>query len=276
MSGTDKKIYEQVYNVSNDVTLTSQVTSVVCLLTRRGIMTSGFNTANELLIIHYNGYNAQKPVWALDFFEQLFSQDPLLGAKEKIKGVFTCTDKFLIIPAALYNEKDAKTWLKQIHYIEKGDVIEAHTLGSGKLHHVSAVPVYIPELVKINFKKAIKLPLAACQFENIATLGLRLQCCLMQEEVCVTLHSDGQLLWHTIIAYSSAEDIAYEVKHFCRNNNLDSTAMTVTCNTVSATEYPAMAELSRYFPGIKAGDGSAIHTAWDGAVSLAKQLLACA
>lgn len=273
MSTIDKKIYEQVYNVNSDVTLTSQVASVVCLLARRGVMTAGFNAAGELLIIHYNGYNHHKPVWALDFYEQLFAQDPLLGAKDKIKGVFISTDKFLLVPAALYHEKDATEWLKHIHFMEPGDTAEPYSLGS-KLPYLHAIPVYIPELIKINFKKAAKLPLSTYQFNNIPQTGAHVQCCLLQEQACIMLHNDGNLLWHQVIDYTTAEDIAYEVKHFCAANGLDAGKITVACNAVSATEYPVIAELSRYFV-VSAGNGNAIRAPWDGAISLAKQLRGC-
>jgi hypothetical protein len=200
----------------------------------------------------------------------------LLAGKEKIKGVFIGTDKNLVVPAELYEKRDARNWLKEIHFIEEGDNISSTRLDGEQASYVMAVPVKITELVKINFKKSVTLPLPVYQFRDLhVKQGLSLQCCMSQEQTCATLHNNGLLLWHKVFGHGCAEDIAYETGHACREHGLQMQDATLLCNAVSAAEYDTIAELSRYFPGTKAGNGNAIKSRWDAAISLAQQLYSC-
>ena len=152
MATVTNNIYEQIYNVQEDETIPSRVAFVICVLVQRGLLVAGFSVSKELLTLHYTGYNKTKPVWELSFFEHLFSQEPLLVAKEKVKAVFICSNKNLIVPDALYEEKDAQNWLKHIYFIEQKDVIESFRLEDDKASYLHAVPLSISELIKINFK----------------------------------------------------------------------------------------------------------------------------
>ena len=267
--------YEQVYNVTEDESLLSHVAVVVCVLIQRGLLIAGFSANKELLTLHYTGYNKNKPVWALDFFEHLFANEPLLAGRDKVKGVFICTEKNLVVPDALYDESEAKTWLKHIHFIEPNDVVLSRHLEDDKANYVFATPVNITELIKINFKKAVVLPLPLYHFSNTQQKSLYLQCCITGEQVCATLHNYSQLLWHRVFRYAGAEDIAYGIKHLCVENNISPSKITMMCNSVSAGEYEILNALSQYFPGIKSGSGYSINTKWDPAISLAQQLVAC-
>ncbi len=93
--------YEQVYNVTEDESLLSKVGIVIGVLVQRGLLVAGFSTTKELLTMHYTGYNKSRPVWALDFFEHLFSNEPVLAGREKVKSMFICSEKNLIVPDAL-------------------------------------------------------------------------------------------------------------------------------------------------------------------------------
>ncbi len=267
--------FEQVYNVQEDDNLSSGVALVICVLVQRGMVVAGFSITKELLTIHYTGYNKTKPVWDLDFFEHLLSQEPLLAVREKVKGVFICTDKNLVVPDALYEEKDAKSWLRHIHFVEAKETIEIFPLEEDKARYMHAVPVHITELMKINFKKVPVLPLALYQFRHTRQQSLYLQCCLTNEQVCATLCNYSQLLWHRVFDYTCAEDIAFEIKHLCMQNNISPSKITMMCNTVSAAEYGILNDLSQYFPGIKSGNGRTMSDNWDASTSLAYQLLEC-
>jgi Protein of unknown function (DUF3822) len=264
-----------VYNKSEDPSLISQVSQAVCVFMQRGLMTAGFNAAGELLTIHYHGYNKNRQVWELDFFEQLFMQEPLATISKKIKGVFICTDKQLVVPDALYKEKEAKEWLKRIHFVDIKEVTSSYHFDAEQKHYLLAVPPYIAGLVKVNSKGAATLPMAAYQLRQVEQQGLFAQCCVMPDQVCITLHDNGNLLWHKVFGYRAAEDIAFELKHACRENKINDEQLHFVCNAVSAAEHPVVAELSRYFPGTKAGNGSDIDSKWQPAISLAQQLLAC-
>lgn len=267
--------YEQVYNVTEDESLLSRIGMVICVLVQRGLFVAGYSSSKELLTIHFTGYRKTRPVWALDFFEHLFANEPLLAARDKVKGVFICSDKHLIVPDALYDENEAKNWLKRIHFIERTDVINVHHLEDDNANYLFAAPLNITELIKINFKKAPILPLAAYHFRDAQQKSLYLQCCVMNDQVCASLHNYSQLLWHRIFSYSCAEDIAYDIKHLCVENNISPSKITLMCDSLSAAEHPVLNQLSQYFSGIRSGDGHHITTNWDPAIALAHQLLAC-
>lgn len=275
MATVTTNIYEQVYNFQEDETIPSRVATVICVLVQRGILVAGFGIVKDLLTLHYTGYNKNKPVWELSFFEHLFVQEPLLAVREKVKGVFICSNKNLIVPDALYDEKEAKNWLKHIHFIEQKDVIESYKLQDDNASYLLATPMSITELIKINFKKVVTMPLACYQFTSGSNQSLYLQCCVTPEQVCATLHNYSQLLWHKVFDYTCAEDIAFEIRQLCMENNISPSKISLRCNAVSAAEYNVINELSQYFPGLRAGNGRSITNRWDAAIYLAQQLFAC-
>lgn len=274
-ANNNNNIFEQVYNVQDDEGMLSRLAFVTCVLVPRGMLVAGYNVTKELLTLHYTGYNRNKPIWEINFFEHMFAQEPLFAAREKVKAVFLCADKNLVIPNALYEEDEAKKWLKRIFFIEQKDVIETYDLEQEKAHYVLAAPINITELIKINFKKAAMLPLPVYQFGNSAQQSLYLQCCITSEQVCATLHNYSQLLWHRVFDYTCAEDIAFEIRHMCMENNISPSKISLRCNAISAAEYNVINELSAYFPGLRAGNGRSVAGNWDGAVSLAQQLASC-
>ena len=266
---------EQVYNVKEDEGLSSRVALVACVLLQRGIYVAGFSITKELLTIHYSGYNKNKPVWELDFFEHVFNNEPLLAVREMVKAVFICSDKNIIVPDELYAENDAAKWLRHIHFVETKDVVTAFPLTEENAHYLMAAPIAITELIKITCKHAEILPLPIYQFHNSQKQAFHLQCCITAEQVCLTLHNNNQLMWHRVFSYSRAEDIVYEIKLYCRENNMESEKLAVVCNAMSAGEYAVINELTQYFPWLKTGNGRTITGLWDPAVSLANQLFAC-
>lgn len=274
MDAPASNIYEQVYNVSEDETLMSRVALVVCVLVERGLFAAGFSINRELLTIHYTGYNKNKPVWDLDFFEHLMMQEPLLNVREKVKGVLVCSNKNLVVPDALYDEKEAKAWLRHLHFIEAKDNIDIYPLEDDKSVYLHAVPLHISELIKINFRKATLLPLCIYHFKNIRQQSLHLQFCITSDQVCVTLHNYSQLLWHRVFSYTTPEDIVYEIKHFCMENNISPSKIAFRCDALSAAEYEVIKALTHYLTGIRSGKG-AINGNWDASISLAQQLLTC-
>jgi hypothetical protein len=275
MAANNNNIFEQVWNVREDESVTSGVAMVICVLLQRGMLAAGFGLNKELLTMHYTGYNKNKPVWEINFFEHLFGQEPLLAVREKVKGVFICNNKQLVIPDALYEANAAKDWLKHLYFIERKDVIDTYNLDDDKARYVMGLPVYISELIKINFKKATVLPMPIYQFRNANKQSLYLQCCVTGEEVCATLHNYSQLLWHKVFDYTTAEDIAFEIRQLCQENNISPSKISLRCNAVSAAEYDVVCDLSQYFPGIRGGNGRNIATRWDPAIFLAQQLFTC-
>lgn len=267
--------YEQIYNVREDEHLLSRVALVVCAITEREVYVAGFSIGKELLTIHYNSYKKEKPVWDLDFFEHVFANEPLLSVKEKVKGVFVSSTRNLIIPDELYNETEAAKWLQRLYFIERNDAVASFPLEQDKATYVQSIPMNIAELVKINFRKSIVLPMAAYQFGERPAQSLHLQLCICGTHVIATLHNYSQLLWHRLIEYGNAEDIAYAIRLHCKENYIEPAKLNITCNATSAAEYGTVNELTQYFNTIKAGNGLTIHSRWDPATTLANQLLEC-
>lgn len=276
MASANNGTQKQVYNVREEESLSSRVALVMCVLVQRGLYIAGFSITKELLTIHYSGYGSNRPVWSLDFFEQSFANEPLLAVKEKVKGVFIGSKRHIIVPDELYDESSARNWLAGIHYIEHGDKVMIYDLEHDKAHMLQAVPLNITELVRINFKKAVVAPLHAYQFDTKHTQSLQLQCCLSAEQATFTLHNYSQLLWHHVMDYVNAEDIAYMIRLHCKENYIDPAKLNIACDALTAAEFEVIGGLSQYFPSLKCGNGLTIHNAWDPAVCLANQLLECA
>jgi len=275
MEELDNTRYQQVFNIEEDETLLSRVEVVICILMQRGLFIAGFDGSKALLTIHYTGLSKSKQVWDLDFFEQLFANEQLLTMREKVKAVFISSDKNIIVPEDLYDESAAKKWLNRIHYVEQNELVTAYSLHSDKAKYVVATPVNITELVKINFKKANISPLPIYNFLGGRQQSLYLQCCISSEQVSATLHNYSQLMWHKVFTYTNAEDIAFEMKHLCMENNISPSKLNIVINAISAAEYDVINDLSQYYPGLKSGDGTTIQSRWQPAISLAKQLLGC-
>ncbi|MES2704245.1 MAG: DUF3822 family protein [Bacteroidota bacterium] len=274
MASVNNNTSQQVYNIREDEDLLSSVASIACVLMQRGLWVAGYSDSGEVLTIHTYSYNNNKAVWELDLFEHLFANEGLFAAKDKVKAAFICSSRNMIVPAELYNEKEAMEWFRRIHLTESGDEIGAVDFGKEESKYLMAVPMGIPALVKIHFKQAAILPLPLYHFANPGA-GQHLHCTLMPGQAIISLHYNRNLQWHHMIDYTSAEDVAYAIKHYFRENNIDAGAATIVCDAASGAEFDIIRELYRYFPALDTGDGSSINARWGGAVSLANQLLAC-
>jgi len=276
MAKTNNNTNQQVWNVREDDSLSGQVSQVIALLLPRGLLVAGFSLDGDLLTLHYTGYNNNRPIWELAFFEQLFAHEPLLANKANVKGVFILPDRQVIIPDELYDKTEAENWLRKIHFIERTDVIQHYAFAEAKAHYLIAVPVNITELIRINFNKATILPASVYQFRNIPTTGAVAQFLVSAEQIIATLHHNGKLLWHNVFDYNKAEDIAYPLMQVIDENLIPRYQVSVRCNGVSAAGHVVISNLSQYFPGITTGDGYGFTSGWEGAISLAIQLFTCA
>ena len=275
MAKENQNIYRQVYNAYEDPALLALTDHIVCLFTRRGVLASAFNSADELLSIHYAGYSKDKPVWELDFFEQLFLQEPLLVKRDKITKVFFLSDKNIVVPDDLYEPRDAENWLRTICFTDIIDTIDHFNLENDRASYVYAIPLNIKELVKINCPGVPVLPLPAHQFNTPDRPSTSLQCFISAEQACVTFYYGDNLLWHKVFEYAAAEDIVYEINLLCKEHGIDAGKLTISCNTISATEYTVINNLSQYFTMIRTGYGNKINSFWSPTISLVQQLLTC-
>ncbi len=267
--------YLQVYNVGEEEILPAQVDVILCIFIQRGLLVAGFSPQKELLTIHYSGYGNDKLVWDLEFFDQVLRNEPLLAEPEKVRAAFVLSDKNMLVPNDLYKENHAKVWLKHVHFIEAEDVIDIFPVEQDKAMYLMAMPGMIKDLIRNNFKNVLIQPMALYQFLKPPKIGLCLQSCVSNEQVCATLHIDGNLLWHRVFDYSAAEDIVFEGKYLCKENNYFATKLTILFNGLTAAEYNTLSDYSQYYPAMKSGEGNRIHTPWDAPAALVRQLLSC-
>ena len=265
----------QVFNVTDEDVQSSQLDFTIGIVTQRGMMVAGFSPQKELLAIHYSGYESERPVWDASFYEQVIANEPFFSEPEKLKAIFVLTDRNMIVPSELYKENHAKVWLKHIHFVEHEDVIDAFPLEADRAVYLMAIPGYIKTLLRNNFRNAEIKPMALYQFVKPPKIGLCLQACVSNEQACVTLHIDGNLLWHRIFDYAAAEDIVFEGKYLCKEHNYFATRLTILFNSLTAAEFPVLSDYSQYYPAMKSGEGNRIHTSWDAPVALFNQLLLC-
>jgi hypothetical protein len=267
--------FNQYYNINDDEVTPSQVDNMLCVLVQRGFLIAGFNSRKELLTIRYFGNRPDKIAWDAEFFNSIILNEPFLADTEKVKGLFLLSERNMIVPHDLYKEQTSKNWLRQIHFIEQDDFIEAYPLDADRAVYIMAIPGLIKNLVTNNFRNAEIKPLALYQFRKPPKIGLCLQAFVSAEQACAAIHIDGNLLWHRVFDYNSAEDIVFEGKYLCKENNYFATKLSILFNSLTAAEFPVLSEYSQYYPAMKSGEGNRIHTSWDAPVTLIQQLQAC-
>lgn len=267
--------FEQVYNAHEQPGLLAAVDTVVLVLMRRGMMAAGFDALGQVLTIHYRGYNKNRQVWDVAFYEQLMTQHPLLASREKIKATFFLTDAFLAVPDELFDPTHAENWLRQLFFVEITDVVLQFPFANRNVHYLAALPVHITELIHINFPKSIRLPLPWYQFTNRFDSGTVLQVSLTPEVCCALLEKNDKILWHQLIPYTIAEDLAHAVLQVAAEHAIPAETIEVLATAADAATFQVLNELSRYFPGLKGGDGRRFIQSWDGALQLARQLYTC-
>jgi hypothetical protein len=240
---------------------------------QRGLWIAGYSNTRELLTIHSYSYRTNKPVWEIDFFEHLFANEPLLADKSKIKGTFICSSRAIVIPAELYEKREAESWLKRLYLIESGDEIITSGVDGGKYHHVMGISVNVPALIKINFTESTILPYPVHHFTKGE--GITIRCSVLPDQSYVTIYDGDKLLWHQLFDHTAAEDIAFNINHFARESNIDLSDAKFLCESAAAVEYGIIRNLATYFHGITDASGNKLNNRWDAAIALANHLIAC-
>jgi hypothetical protein len=266
------------FNAHEGPTLIAQVEKVILLIFPRGLLVAGFNASGDLLMINYTAHNDSMPTWILDFYEHSFIDNKLLQAPEKIAGVFIATEKYLIIPDELFSEGHAEDWLKKIFFVESGETTDRFRLHEDKAHYLFAYSTAIKNLATRYFHVAPVLPLACYQFHKPYKMDAILQCCITPDQVIATLYKNQHLTWHQNFAYSTAEDIAYQIGLMSKQYRLDSQNMDFHVSVVHKELNNVVLDLTQYYPKLKYGnDGDNIgHSKeWNMTSNLLQQLISC-
>ncbi|MBS1773679.1 MAG: DUF3822 family protein [Bacteroidetes bacterium] len=268
----------QVYKVQSSEGLLAQVSKVIFVLTPRGICTAGFSERGDLLMISHNDYKKSLPTWILDFFEHEFLNEELLASPHKVIAAFVATEKTMLIPDILFNEKEADKWMRQLHFIEQNEIVSSYQLKEDKAYYMYAWPAAIKSLIGRYFTKAKVLPFSSYQFYKPFKSECSMQCSITSDSVYATLYKDRQLHWHQVFTYQTTEDIAYHIKHVCQFHNINISELSLQCTTGNKTLAGVVTELSQYFNELKDGTGNVPSNDrnWTGTIYLLQQLYACA
>ncbi|HEY1031183.1 MAG TPA: DUF3822 family protein [Flavipsychrobacter sp.] len=275
---TNTSLNHQVYRVHNGDSLVSQIARVILVLTPRSITTAGFSERGDLLMISHNDYKKSLPPWILDFFEHEFLNETLLGAPHKVIAAFVATDKTMLVPEILFKEQEADKWIRQLHFIERNEVMSTYHLREDKAHYLYAWPAAIKSLIGRYFTKARVLPFSSYQFYKPFRSECSLQCSITGDQVYATLYKDRTLYWHQVFNYQTAEDIAYHFKHLCKQHDINESELSLQCTPANKNLAGIVTELTQYFPELKDGSGNVPSNDrnWTGTIYLLQQLYACA
>lgn len=267
---------KQVYNIHDGDTLLSQAEKVICVLMPRGLVAGGFSQHGELLMLRYNEYKKDLPTWILDFFEHQFIDEPLLANPDKMTALYIATEKSMIVPNALYDEQAAEEWMKKIFFIESNELIASFDIKNEEAQYIYSWSAAVQSLVTRYYPGSQVYPLSRYQFYKPLQSELSLQCCITYNQVYATFYKQQKLQWHQIFYYETAEDIAYQLKLLCQQNDIDEDQLSVQCLAVNQNLTYITTALSQYFTvftdGVLKNERG---TSWNSTILLLQQLYAC-
>ncbi len=275
---TNTAFNQQVYKIHTGDSLQNQVARVILVLFTRGISVAGFSERGDLLTIRYNDYKSDLPTWILDFFEHQFLNEPLLSAPHKVTAAFVATDKTLLIPDTLYKKDEAEKWIKQLHFIEGNEILSPYHVREDNAYYMYAWPSAIQSLIGRYFTKAKVLPFSSYQFYKPFKSECSMQVCISSDEVYATLYKNRSLHWHQVFEYTTVEDIAFRLKHACKEYGIEYGEMALQCTATNRTLSDTITGLSQYFPDLKDGSSNVVSDdrSWTSTIYLLQQLYACA
>lgn len=265
------------YRANTHDTVLSEVATVQCVLMPRAFLVAGFSPEGQVVMARYNSYSSKDPAWEPHFFEHEFMTEKLLGVPQQVKAIFIGSREAMLIPASLYEESAARTWMKQLQTLSPNDVLHLHAVESADAQYAFGLPAAIDKLLHRYFGDTPILPAAAYQFHKPAKDGYLMQCLIAEDTVIASLHHAGKLLWHQQFAYATAEDIAWQVVQLCGELQIPYTDLHLQCAMICDACYDLAPELERYFPKIKWSATTAAEGGkWAPSIYLLQQLYACA
>jgi hypothetical protein len=266
------------YNIHEGEALMGQVSRIICIILPRSFVIAGFSDRGDLLMIRYKEYDKTLTTWILDFYEHHFIDEPLLSRPDMVVATFIGTDKYLLAPAALYEESAAERWMRSLFFIEDNDIITSHPLREDKAQYVYALPGTIRGLVNRYFPNSKLLPLPVYQFHHHHKADNAIHCCITPEQAYATFYKDKQLAWHQVFSYQTGEDIAYQLKLVCKEHKIDSDDVDLEYALVHSGLTDVLTTFSSYFKNVRQSDTGMMSTnrEWMPAISLLQRLYICA
>lgn len=277
MSDVTSSTTNQVYNTREEANLYAQVARVILILMPRSFMAAGFDSNGSLLTISNNSYTQNNTPWILDFFEHQFMHNPLAANTKKVVALYVAHEQSMLVPAQLYDESTAGSWLKDLHFIESSETISSYSVQPDNAYYIGAWPAAIKSLIGRYFPGRKILPIDYYQFTRQDRGTDKISCCILKNEVCATLYKDDKLQWHQVFKYETPEDIAYHISLLLKLHHIGKENIVLQM----AAAGPEMSEtinfLTQYFPGLKEGDDRVYGDRnWASTVYLIEQLYTCA
>lgn len=268
----NSNIEKQVYAADKKGNLLQQVDKVFVCISGHSMHVAGFSSSGEVLTIRCHPYD-EKP----DFFERNITNEPLLTHTGKVSHIFVTSVKQLIVPKNIYRTEAAAEWLNNLHFIGKDEVVHEFPLRDDKAQYLYAVPLSTRDLLIRYFPKAKIVPFAAHQFNKSYKTAQVLQCSFTAAEAYLTLYKDRKLHWHKVCEYTNVEDIAYQVKLLCSQQDLNEEQLAIICAADTNILTRRIHDLFSYLPNLKIGTGriDAEEGPWKAPVYLFQQLYSC-
>ncbi|RYD57407.1 MAG: DUF3822 family protein [Sphingobacteriales bacterium] len=277
MSDVTNSTNSQVYNIQDDGNLIGQVARVILVLMPRAFVAAGFDANGTLLTASSSDYGKTHTPWILDFFEHQFIHNPLVSNTKKVVAVFVANEQNMLVPAPLFDETAAATWLKSMYFIENSETVSSYSLQSDNAYYVGAWPAAIKSLVGRYLPGRKVLPIDYYQFKRQSTAGDRIECCIIRDEASATLYKGGKLQWHQSFRYETPEDIAYHLNLALKLHNLERENVLLQTAAGGPDITETINYLTQYFPKLKEGDSSIPgNRNWMATVYLLQQLYTCA
>lgn len=269
-------IIEHIYNAWEDENLLQSVAKVVCLIVPRGLWAAGFDANGQVLTVHYAGYGAHKPVWRLDFFEQLLSSHPLFTRRELVTNVSFGGSKFLLTPQELFTDESAADWLTKLFVVEPREQVVSAQIADSPLFVTAAYPAGFVELVNINFPSATTNTFVSTMLTASTHAGYTLQCCVADTHAYLVLHLSGKLLWYKVIDCDGGADIAYEVLHYCTVHAIQPSSVSLLASALTDNGFDYLNEMTQFLPNLRDVTGKELIHRWQPVIELANRLYTCA
>jgi hypothetical protein len=264
-------ITHKQYLAHKGADLYTQVNHSIAVVTKTDIVIAGFHPSGEVLVVEQFSEIQSELVLI-----QTLSKSSLL--KNNPRAVFVDTSKIVIIPEELYTSDDeAKSILKQLHYIDKNESLLIVKEEKNKIFFVFAIDSNLFQaLSKMHLNI---LPIQKSHFYHTYAVDQFLYCTVFNDSVIGTLKLDGKIVWHQHFIQEGAEDILYKLGSVCSKFNLEQTSLPVHINCATINEVTLVDELKLYFKNEQVSTtniSDILSPEWTSTIRFIQQLNLCA
>lgn len=278
MSDTVAAGIHKTYRANEHDTVLSEVAAVICVLMPRAFLVAGIDQAGEVVMARNSSYPSDKPAWAADFFEHELMNETLLGVPQQVRAVFVGSMEELLVPQELYESSSVRSWLNSLYAICPDDAVCNQAIPAIDAQQCFTIPTRIDKLLHRYFAGTPVRHVSAYQFHKPpAEAPYLFQLMAGSDRVYASLHASGKLLWHQQFAFSTQEDIAWQLARLCRELQIQRTDLRVQVSMISPDLFEIGPELERYYPRIRWNSGlTGTKETWSPVLYLLQQLYACA